>query len=169
MNMKEHILTGLKEQFQRWEELLASLSAEQITARLLPSPWTTKDVITHLWAWQQRSIARLEAALFEREPAYPKWLPELDPDVESNTEPTNAWIYDTYREQPWSKAYQDWRAGFLQLLELGAEISERDLLDASRYPWLSGYSLGFILLATYDHHQEHLEKLQAWLGEHEKR
>ncbi len=35
-----------------------------------------------------------------------------------------------------------------------------------RYPWLRGYSLAFILVASYDHHQEHIEKLLAWLGEH---
>jgi len=30
----------------------------------------------------------------------------------------------------------------------------------------NGYSLAFILVASYDHHQEHLEKLLAWLTEH---
>jgi len=33
MNMKEHILTALREQFNSWEELLASLSDEQITLK----------------------------------------------------------------------------------------------------------------------------------------
>ncbi len=167
MNMKEHILTALREQFNRWEELLASMSDERITAPHLPSNWSIKDVIAHLRAWQQRSIARLEAALFNREPEFPKWLPELDPDSEGNTDQTNAWIYETYREQPWSKVHQNWREGFLRFLELGEGIPEKDLLDAGRYPWLEGHPLAFILLASYDHHQEHLEKLLAWLREHE--
>ena len=167
MNMKEHILTALREQFNRWEELLASMSDEQITAPHLPSNWSIKDVIAHLRAWQQRSIARLEAALFNREPEFPKWLPELDPDSEGNTDQTNAWIYETYRELPWSKAHQNWREGFLRFLEVAEAISEKDLLDAGRYPWLEGHPLAFILLASYDHHQEHLEKLIAWLRQHE--
>ena len=62
MNMKQHILTALKEQFNRWEELLASISEEQITAAHLPSNLSINDVIAHLRAWQQRSIARLKAA-----------------------------------------------------------------------------------------------------------
>lgn len=45
MNMEEQILAALREQFNRWEELLASMSAGQITAPLLPSSWSTKDVI----------------------------------------------------------------------------------------------------------------------------
>jgi hypothetical protein len=169
MDMKEHILTALREQFDRWEELLASLSVGQITVPLLPSRWSIKDVIAHLMAWQQRSIARMEAALFDREPEFPRWLPEVDPDSEDNPDQTNAWIYETYREQSWSKVHQNWRAGFLHFLESGEGISEKDLLDSGRYRWLNGYPLAWILLASYDHHQEHLEKLLAWLHEHEVR
>lgn len=165
MNMKEHILAALREQFQRWEALLASLSAGQVAAPLLPSHWTIKDVIAHLRAWQQRSVARLEAALADREPVYPRWLAGADPDMEDNTEPVNAWIYEAHRELSWAEVHENWRAGFLRLLELSEGISEKDLLDPSRYAWLEGYPLAYILLATYDHHQEHLEILLARLQE----
>jgi hypothetical protein len=167
--MKEHILAALREQFDRWEEMLSNMSVEQITTPHVPSHWSIKDEIAHLRAWQQRSIARLEAGLSYREPEFPKWLPELDPDSEEDTEQTNAWIYETYREQPWSKVHKDWSEGFLRFLELGKGIPEQDLLDAGRYPWLEGHPLAFILLASYEHHQEHLEKMLAWLREHANR
>jgi hypothetical protein len=166
MNMKEHILTALREQFDGWEELLASLSDEQIAAPLLPSNWSIKDVIAHLWAWQQRSIARMEAALSDRDPEFPQWLPGADPEMERNTDQVNAWIYEAYRDQPWSKVHKNWRDGFLRFLELGEGFLEKDLLDSGRYTWLGGYSLAFVYVASYDHHQEHYEKLLAWLQEH---
>jgi len=169
MNMKEHILAALQEQYARWEELLAGMDAGQITAPLLPSSWSVKDMIAHLMTWQQRSIARLEAGQSGREPELPIWLPGLDPDAEVNTDQTNAWIYVNCREQSWFHVHQDWRQGFLRFLELGGHIIEKDLLDSSRYPWLQGYSLADVLLGSYDHHQEHLEKLIAWLQEHGKR
>jgi hypothetical protein len=161
MNMKEHILMALSEQFDRWEELLASLSNEQITAPHFEYNWSIKDVIAHLWAWQQISSARMEAAVLNREPEFPKWVAELHGDWEENADQTNARIYETCHEESWSEVYQDWREGFLRFLELGGHISERDLLDGDRYPWLKGFSLAFILVASYDHHQEHLEKLLA--------
>ena len=65
MNDKQRVLTMLREEFKSWEQLLASLSEEQITAPQLPANWSIKDVIAHLRAWQQRSIARLEAALLQ--------------------------------------------------------------------------------------------------------
>src|ERR1700682_2779845 len=95
MNMKDHILAALREQFNRWEALLASMSEAQITTRQAPSNWSVKDNIAHLRAWQQRSIARLAAAPFNREPEFPTWLADSDPDSEGNTDKTNAWIYQT--------------------------------------------------------------------------
>lgn len=163
MNLKEHILTALREEYNRWEELLAGLSESQVAAPLLPSEWTTRDVVAHLRAWQQRSIARLEAALQDREPVFPQWNPQVEPDSDGDTDRVNDWIYQANRERPWLEVYQNWRNGFLRLLELGEQIPEKDLLDSSRYPWMEERPLALVFLGTYDHHQEHLEKLQAWL------
>jgi hypothetical protein len=166
MNMKEHILAALREQFNNWEELLGSLSEEQITAPHFDFDWSIKDVIAHLWAWQQISIARMESGVLDREPEFPKWIANLGEEWEDNADRVNALTFETNHEKPWSEVHQNWRDGFLRFLELGEPIPEKDLLDGSRYPWLKGYSLALILVASYDHHQEHLEKLQSWLQEH---
>ena len=165
MNMKGHILAALREQFERWEELLSSLSEEQITAPRFDLDWSIKDVMAHLWAWQQISIARLEGGVHDRAPEYPKWITDIGADWEDNANQTNAVTYETNHRKPWSEIHQNWRNGFLRFLELGSRISERDLLDGNRYPWLNGYSLAFILVASYDHHQEHFEKLRESLGQ----
>jgi hypothetical protein len=166
MSMKEHILAALREQFDRWEELLASLSEEQITTPRFDYDWSIKDVMAHLWAWQQISIARMESGVLDHEPEYPKWIMNLGEDWEANADRVNALTFETNHEKPWSALNQNWRVGYLRFLEIGKEISERNLLDGDRYPWLKGYSLAFILVASYDHHQEHLEKLLAWLKDH---
>jgi hypothetical protein len=168
MNMKEHILAALQEQFESWEELLASLSEEQITAPHFDFEWSIKDVIAHLWTWQQISIARMQAGALDQEPEYPEWIVSIGQDWEDDSDRVNALTFEGNHEKPWSEVYQNWKNGFLRFLELGIKISERDLLDADRYPWLKGYSLAFILVASYDHHQEHLEKLTGWLQEQRK-
>jgi len=166
MNDKQQILTTLRAGFNHWEELLAGLSEQQITTPLLPSNWSIKDVIAHLRAWQQRSIARLEAALLDKEPEFPRWPAKLDPEPEGQPHQMNAWLYETYREQPWSSVHRDWREGFLRFLELGEALPEKDLLEPGRYPWLEGHPASLVLLASHEHHQEHLETLLAWLREH---
>ena len=166
MHDKHHSLTMLREEFNRWEALLLRLNEADITARQLPANLSIKDVVAHVRAWQQVSIARLEAALLNREPAFPPAPAEFDLDTENNVDGINAWIHETYRDQPWSSVYRDWRAGFLQFLELGAALPETDLFDAERYPWLRGYPLAATLQGSYEHHQEHLEEILAWLREH---
>jgi hypothetical protein len=167
MNMKEHILTALREQFDSWEELLTSMDEEQITAPRFDYDWSIKDVMAHLWAWQQISIARMEGGLQDREPDFPKWITELDEDWEDNADRVNALTFETNHEKSWSEVHQNWMEGLRRFLELGDKISEKDLLDGDRYLWLKGYSLAFILVASYDHHQEHLEKLLDWLRKHD--
>jgi hypothetical protein len=162
MNMQDHILAALREQLEGWEALLASLDDEQRTTPLSPSPWSVKDELAHLRAWQQRSIARLEAAHQGGEPEFPHWLEGKDPESE-NVDEINTWIYESNRSLPWTEVYTKWREGYRHLIELGGGISERDLLDSSMFPWMKGYSLADVLLATYDHHQEHLEVLVEWL------
>src|SRR4051812_25141073 len=119
VNDKSEILTTLREELNRWEALLAGLSEEQITVPQLPDQWSIKDVIAHLRAWQQRSIARLEAAQLNREPEFPQWPEGLDPEVDGEPHDVNAWLYETTRAQPWSSVYHAWHEGFLRFLALG--------------------------------------------------
>ena len=67
-------------------------------------------------------------------------------------------------DRPWPSVYQDWRAGFLRFLELGAAIAEPDLVEAGKYSWLEGYALIDVLKGSYEHHQEHAEYLEPVLA-----
>ena len=156
----------LRDEFKRWEELLAGISEEQIIAKQLPDTLSIKDVIAHLWAWQQRSIARMEAGLHDREPDYPNWPAEFDPEPEGEPDQLNAWIYETNLEKLWSQVYGDWKSGFLSFLELAEAIPENNLFEIGRYIWLEKYPLSAVLLGSYEHHEEHLEDLQEWLREY---
>jgi hypothetical protein len=160
MNMKQHMLAALQEVFDEWEARLAGLSEAQLTQPPAPSRFSIKDEIAHLMAWQQRTLARVEAARLGREPQFQQWPADIDPEDYANTDPINAWIYETHRDQPWPKVHQAWRAGFQRLLASAEAIPERDLLDESRYDWLNGTPLALILIGSYDHHREHLDKLE---------
>lgn len=171
MYMKTHMLAALREVFAQWENVLAELNETQLTTPPQPGEFSIKDELAHLWAWQQRSIARMEAGLKGGEPQMPAWWPDATVTRagtttahEDETDQVNARIYAAYRDRPWSEVYTQWQAGFRQFLAVSEQIAEPALLDASRYAWLSGYSLADVLLGSYDHHQEHLEKLVARLN-----
>jgi len=165
MNDKQHYLTILRDEFKKWDDLVTGMSDAEILLPLTPSYWSTKDVIAHLRAWQQRTRARLEAGLENREPIFPQWPAEpfspanLSAEEEGNVDKINDWIYQTHRDQPWSDVHNEWRDGFLKIIELSEATPEKDLLEPAKYDWLWGHPLAFILQSTVEHHEEHLEWL----------
>ncbi len=163
MSMKDHLLAAMREEFDQWEKMLAGLKQDKIIAPDLPNKWSVKDVVAHVRAWQSRSLARFEAAANNHDPEYPNWPGGADLDSEDSPDRINAWIYETYRNYRWPDMYQGWRDQFLQVIKLVEAMPERELLDSDKYKWMKGYSLADVLLGTYDHHQEHYEKLQEWL------
>jgi hypothetical protein len=170
MNDKQQIMTMVKEEFDRWEELVAGLNEEQLNTPQPTSTMSIKDVLAHLMAWQQRSNARLEAAVQNKEPEFPKWPTELAPDSEEgDPDKINAWIYQTTHAQSWPDVHRQWRDGYLRFMELGQAIPEKDLFEVGKYHWLEGYPISAVLVWSYEHHHvEHLEPLLSWVQQQVK-
>jgi hypothetical protein len=160
--VKQQLLARLINDFNQWEELLGNLSEAQLTKPRHPSRLSIKDEVAHLHAWQLLSIARLEAGLLNREPIPPD-LPAEDPAMPDALDATNAHIYARYRDQPWSSVHHAWREGYLRFLELAEAIPETVLFDKGRFSWLEGYALADVLQGSYEHHDEHIDQLRAWL------
>jgi len=163
MKDKPQLIEELKNEFNRWEELLTSLDEEQILTILLPSRLSIKDLIAHLYAWQQVSIAQLEAALQNIEPGQPKWLAGRGPESDTDREFYNERIYLSFRDQPWALVHETWKTGFLHFLELAEAIPETELLETGKFRWLRETALSDVLLSSSDHHHEHLELVLGWL------
>ncbi len=162
---KQHLLATLRAEYERWLALLAGLDEVQLATRALPAGLSIKDQIGHLHAWQQISIARLEAVVGDRAPTMPAWLGDLAPDAHENLARINAWIHVHYRDQAWADIYAAWQWGFQRFITLAAAIPEADLFDANSYTWLGGYAPADVLQGSYAHHDEHYEPLPDLLGQ----
>ncbi len=161
-NARQDLLTGLRTAFDTWETFLSERTEGEITARRRADEWSISDVIAHMMAWQQVSIARLEAALADSEPVYPGWLGGADPFfAEEHVNEFNARVHAIHRDEAWPSVHRAWRDGFGRFLELGEAIPEEQLLDASRYAWLKGNPLVAVLEGSLEHHQEHYRTVSA--------
>ncbi len=165
MKDKRALLSSLMEVFNAWEDLLSNLGEDELSAHRFPAGWSIKDMIAHLYAWQQISNARLEAALQNAEPDLPSWLEGEDPFVaEEHTDEFNPRIHELHRDRPWPDVHRAWKEGYEHFLDLAQSIPQRRMLDAGRYPWLKGYALSAVIEGSSRHHQEHLEDLLAKLA-----
>jgi hypothetical protein len=160
MTDKPHLITQLRDIFQRWEEFLTGLPEAQISAPDRIGRLSIKDIVAHLTAWQQLSVARLQAAVDDRDPVYPDWPPELDRDAE-DVDALNAWFYEQYSQRSWAEVHREWSSRFLRFIELCEAVPEADLTVTGRFAWLEDYPLSAVLEGTHEHHTEHLEPLMV--------
>ena len=159
MDEQVELISVLHEECGRWQALLAALDALQ--AALPTSPGrTVKDDVAHLAAWQERSIARLEAAATDTEPDFSAWPADLDMGGDA----INEWVYGRNCDKPWALVLQEWQDGCRKLGELATAVPADAWRDETRYPWLGGYSLADVLLGWLDHHREHYEELRPLLA-----
>jgi hypothetical protein len=159
MAMKAHLLAGLREQFAQWDGRLASLTEAEAEAPRPDGRWSRREEVVHLWGWQQLTLARLTAAAAGGAPQFPAWLDDVPGGWEADADVVNAALVRCFHDHRWPRVYADWRAGYREVIETAAALAEVDLLDSDRFPWLGEHALAAYLLATYAHHQEHLE---AW-------
>ena len=151
----------LREELGEWEKVLGGISEAEIVAPNRVDKLSVKDIIAHLTAWQQITVARLEAGRDNREPVFAGWPPELDPVHESDNERINAWIYEKYRLQTWESVHYEWRERFLHVLELAEATPDEVMMPKGQFAWLNGYPLWGVLRGTYEHHREHREPFGA--------
>jgi hypothetical protein len=152
-----NLLSDLQTEFTRWHALISSLSEEQLSAPIQSNGWSVQDILAHLHNWQRVSIARLEAAIEQREPVYPAWTEGQPPDAEENLDIYNERIYRASRELPAPAVVLAWKSGFLRFLELAEAIPEVDLLESGKFTWLEDYALIDVLEGSLEHHREHYD------------
>jgi hypothetical protein len=165
MENKIEILNRLNTTYRQWLELIASLSEEHFQEPLLHSDWSIKDIIAHLWSWQQASVARADAALKGGAPDYPEWWKACGPDPEEDVDRTNAYLYAANKNKDWSTVYNNWKDQFQHYLELLEQIPEINLLQEGRFTWMGNYALAASVIGSCEHHEEHYETLTHWLKE----
>ena len=102
MANKHQLISKLLAIFASWEEFLAGIDEDEIDVHSQPGKYSISEVLTHLHAWQQVSIARLEAAISNKDPSYPEWLDSADPSyVEDHLDEFNARIQEIHHPESW--------------------------------------------------------------------
>ncbi len=133
---KSQLLDASQKEFQKLDTYLASLTPEQMSAQLTPGAWTIKDVLAHLYEWQQMFFRWYEAGLRSETPAVPapgyKWsqLPAL-----------NQAIYEKFRDLPPEEVLGMFRASHQKTVQFMEETPEADLVTPARYAWMNQNTL----------------------------
>jgi len=145
---KNQLLTQMQKEHDALETFLSTLTPEQMTLSGATLQRSIKDVLMHLFDWEQMCLGWYQAGLRGDLPALPaegfKWtkIPAL-----------NEQLYQKHRDQPLDQAMQDFRASYQQILETVQTITEADLFTPGRYAWTKKLALAaYFISATSSHY-----------------
>jgi hypothetical protein len=152
---KTRLLDEMHASYSALEELLASLSEEQMTTADVNGAWSVKDNLAHLAAWQRHEIERQEAIRDGIEPP-DRWAGMSEDE-------SNEQVYQQNKARPLAEVLAEFRSNHQKLLALIEAMTDEDLNKP--VAWMDG-RLPWTLIAGngYEHYQEHSGIIQRWLA-----
>lgn len=158
---KTQLLAEMQSEQAAWLALLDAIGEENMTQSEVAGGWSIKDIVAHITGWRRRTVLRFRAALDPTVDNTPYWPAELDEDDE--VDEINAWIYRANRDRPLADVLNESRDVFQQLVAAVDALSEEQLNDPQRFPWLEGERLtGALMFGHF--HEEHESDMRAWLA-----
>lgn len=158
---KKQLLAEMQSEQAAWLALLDEIGEENMTQPEVAGGWSIKDIVAHLTGWRRRTVLRFRAALDPTVDMTPDYPAELDEDDE--VDEINAWIYKANRDRPLADVLNDSREVFQQLVAEVSALSDEQLNDPQRFPWLEGERLtGAFIFGHF--HEEHEPDMRAWLS-----
>jgi hypothetical protein len=162
---KKQLLAEMQSEQAAWLALLDEIGEENMTQPEVAGGWSIKDIVAHITGWRRRTVLRFRAALDPTVNMTPDWPAELDEDDE--VDEINAWIYKDNRDRPLVDVLNDSREVFQQLVAEVSALSDEQLGDPQRFPWLEGERLtGAFIFGHF--HEEHEPDMRAWLDKVKK-
>ena len=146
-NRKTSLLGAIQAEHARFETLLRSLSAEEITRPGVVDAWSLKDILAHLTWWEQQALGVLRGVPDIYQPEIEPW--------ETTVQRVNTQTAAASQPRPLAEILNEWRASYQQVLQMVNRLSEAELANPEVYDDLVGN--------TFEHAQEHRQAIQTAL------
>lgn len=134
--------------YQKLQTEIAKLSPDEQTNLKLVGDWSVKDVLAHLFAWQQMVLDWYHAGKRGENPITPspkytwKEIPALNEE-----------IFQTYRGHSLADIQQKFLASHQETLTLIESLTDDELFTPKVYEWTKSTTLGsYFISATSSHY-----------------
>ncbi|NDJ52889.1 MAG: ClbS/DfsB family four-helix bundle protein [Chloroflexi bacterium] len=145
---KDELLQDIHDRYAALHKELDKLSPQQMIDPGVVGEWSVKDVLAHLFAWQQMCLGWYRTGLAGETPKTPteKYTWRQTPEL-------NQEIYETYRAHPLADVQRDFEASHRETVTLIEGISNADLFNKKVYAWPKSTTLGsYFISATCSHY-----------------
>jgi hypothetical protein len=156
---KIQLLAAIQKGYNALEKILATLTPEQMAFTTAPGGWAIKDILAHLYEWQQMVFIWYETGLRGEMPALPapgyKWnqLPAL-----------NQHIYEKYHHLTPEQALALFHESHQKTEQFIETLSDADLTNPGLYKWMNQNTLmTYLNSATAAHYVWALKEIKKIL------
>lgn len=167
---KSIFLNRLQRERDKFELLLNRVGyTRTMTINGVSGNWSIKDIIAHIWAYEQYISDRLNE-IKHGEIYYPcKKFNALDafidefgyPDFGSpllDDDESNAWIYEKYKNVALDEIVAQENQAFVSIVSTFESIPEHLIKEHNLFEGVADN--------TYHHYHEHIKAIKAWLRKH---
>jgi hypothetical protein len=146
---KNQIIESAQTERIALENLITTLTPEQITQPNVIGEWAIKDVLSHLIEWEQMVMKWYETGAKGKEPAVPSeqynWgqLPQL-----------NHAIYLKHRDKSLADIQKEFKSSYKKMMKKIEDIPEKELFTRGQYTWTKNNLLAaYFVSATSSHYR----------------
>lgn len=162
---KEEMLAQLHADRRQLEEILNSLSFEDMEIQGVQGNRSVKDIIAHITAWESYGIGWIQSLAQGQKPEMP--VPETSMNIlKQNMAEINAEIHKKNESRPLQDVLEESRHSFDALVREIERLPEERLDETFNYEWSENPVSGRHVIAwRYWHYQSHLKHIQEWISQ----
>ena len=144
---KSELLAAIQKEYAALESLIGSLTPEQLVFSPASSAWSIKDILAHLFEWQQMFFTWYETGLRGETPTVPapgyklRQLPAL-----------NQSIYEKHQNLSPHTVLTLFRESHKKTVQFIHQLSDADLTTPGLYAWMNQNTLLAYLKANTSSH-----------------
>jgi hypothetical protein len=161
---KALLLSESEKERQKLEEYLATLTPGQMTEGGVIAEWSVKDVLAHLYEWEQMVLGWLVDSQRGETPHVPaegfKWnqIPAL-----------NEQIYQKHKQRTLDEVMEMYQKSYQETMQTIESIPEETLFTSGLYPWVNKNTLAaYFTSATSSHYRWAKKEIRKGLRAKEK-
>ena len=158
------MITQLHADRRQLEELLSTLTPEEMEVDGVQGSRSVKDIIAHITAWERYGIGWIQSLAQGQRPEMP--VPETSMDaVRKKMAVLNAEIHKKNERRPLQEVLDESRRSFELLIGEIATLPEASLDAAFDYKWAEKPVTGRHVIAwRYWHYRAHLKHIRDWIS-----
>ncbi|MAU08914.1 MAG: hypothetical protein CL607_03765 [Anaerolineaceae bacterium] len=155
---KTAFLDAILKAYDKLEKSYASLSAEDMTTPGACDDWSVKDILAHVYEWQQMVLRWYAAGERGEVPKTPA------DDLKWNETPIlNERIYQTYRDHDLDDIQRLFKASHESMLALLQTIDDDALFTPAHYAWTKKLNFAsYMKSATSSHYDWASKLIRKW-------